>query len=221
MLEGLAAVERLFLGLLAEDMGRDERNRLEELCEAVLETLRGQAISAVLVANGALADAGFSPLSAGHGRRSGQRTAGPGMGHASGPFASSAGQASAGGTAAVSIFGPTPHPPHFMAMVPPVGSGGGAVVAGGVAVVLDAAPRQRGVKAPPVGFVPAMGTTPAATRAKPPPPQGPPPVLPAGAAAFSLAEAGVAGGRGQDSPAAGAMAGPGVEAWLGPQGPTP
>ena len=63
MLEGLAAVERLFMGLLAEDMGRDERNRLEELYAAVLETLRGQAISAVLVANGALADAGFSPLS--------------------------------------------------------------------------------------------------------------------------------------------------------------
>ena len=31
----------------------------------------------------------------------------------------------------------------------------------------------------------------------------------------------MAGGRGQASPAAGAMAGPGVEAWLGPQGPTP
>ena len=55
MLEGIAAVERLFMGLLAEDMGRDERNRLEELYEAVLETLRGQAISAVQVANGARA----------------------------------------------------------------------------------------------------------------------------------------------------------------------
>ena len=51
MVQGHAAVERLFMDALdADDMPRDERSRLELLCESVLETLRAQAISAVHVA---------------------------------------------------------------------------------------------------------------------------------------------------------------------------
>ena len=131
MVQGHAAVERLFMDALdADDMQRDERSRLEQLCESVLETLRAQAISAVQVANGALADAGFSPTTAGRSsseghpaRKAGQRVLGHGSGHAAGPFAGSPGQPSSQGAAAVSVFGRAlQRPPPVVAPAPPAGS---------------------------------------------------------------------------------------------------
>ena len=173
----------------ADDMPRDERSRLELLCEGVLETLRAQAISAVQVANGALADAGFSPTTAGrlHGdgqpaRKAGQRVLGHGSGHGAGPFAGSAGQLSSQGAAAVSIFGRAlQHPPPDVAQAPPVGGGGQPVdPRGGVAAAAGAKPGPKGIKAPPPGCV-----VKAAPRIKPPPPVGAPPALPAGVAAVA------------------------------------
>ena len=202
MVQGHAAVERLFMDALdADDMQRDERSRLEQLCESVLETLRAQAISAVQVANGALADAGFSPTTAGRSssegypaRKAGQRVLGHGSGHAAGPFAGSAGQSSSQGAAAVSIFGPLQHPPHVVAQAPPVGGGGQLVdPRGGLAAAAGATPGPKGVKAPPPGMVVV-----AAPRVKPPPPVGAPPALPAGVAA--VAQATAVGGLRPSSP---------------------